>query len=594
MGKSMKGMKRSHYCGEVNEKLIGQTVTVMGWVNKRRHLSQLIFIVVRDRTGLVQTVTDESNAPIYELAKSVRGEYVVAITGEIMARSPENVNAEMATGAVEIAIRELRVLSEAEVPPFQVAEEGVANDLRLKYRYIDMRRPEVQRILRLRHIAAQTVRKFLTEEGFTEVETPILTKSSPEGARDYLVPSRVHPGQFYALPQSPQLLKQIIMIGGMDRYFQIAKCFRDEDARADRAPGEFTQVDIEMSFTDEDEVMDMTERLMARVFEATLNKKIEIPFKRLTWREATERYGSDKPDTRFAMELKNVSDLLSDCGFEAFTNVIKNGGSVRGINAQGCAAMPRKQIDKFVDLAREYKAKGLSWITLSENGEVKTALSKFLSQEEIGHLIDALEGKPGDILFLCADKNTVVLDALGNLRNAIAKWKGLTNPDEFDFLWVTDWPLLEWSEEDNRFYAAHHPFTAPMEEDEDKLETEPGQVRARAYDLVLNGYEVGGGSIRIHRRELQNRMFKALGFTEESAEKGFGFFLEALKYGVPPHGGIAPGFDRLIMVLTGAESIREVIAFPKVKDASCPLTNAPGTVEANQLTELGIRTEVSP
>ena len=589
MGESMKGMKRTHYCGEVNETMVGSIVTVMGWVNKRRNLSQLIFIIVRDRTGIVQVVVDENSVPeaCYGLAKSIRGEYVVAATGKVILRTPETINPEMPTGKIEIEVTELRVLSESEVPPFSVADENVAMDTRLKYRYIDLRRPEIQDIFMLRHKVAQSIRQFLTVEGFIEIETPMLTKSSPEGARDYLVASRTHPGQFYALPQSPQIMKQILMISGFDKYFQITRCFRDEDLRADRQP-EFTQVDMEMSFVNEEDVFSVAERMMAKMFLEAMGVDVPIPFKRITYKEAMERYGSDKPDTRFGYELKDISDIVRGCDFAVFSSCLDNGGSVRGICAKGCADMPRKQIDAFVELSREQKAKGLAWITLAESGEVKSTIAKFFSEDKLGEIIKAFDAKPGDIIFLCADTDKTVFAALGALRIAIAKWKGILDPKQFNFLWVTEFPLLEWSEEDGRFFAAHHPFTSPMEEDEHMLESDPGSVRARAYDIVLNGYEVGGGSIRIHRKDLQDRMFKALGFTPEEAETGFSFFLEALKYGVPPHGGIAPGLDRIIMLMAGTDSLREVIAFPKVKDASCPMTSAPSVVEKKQLDELGI------
>jgi len=590
MGESMKGMKRSHYCGEVNQAMIGQQVTVMGWVNKRRYLSGLIFLVVRDKTGLVQVVVDEKrvSAEHYQLAKeTIRGEFVIAAVGTVIARTPENVNPDMPTGAIEIDVTDLRVLSEAEVPPFQVTDEDVGLDMRLKYRYIDLRRPEIQKIFQMRHQVARIFREYLSADGYREIETPILINSSPEGARDYLVPSRMHPGQFYALPQSPQQMKQILMVAGFDKYFQIAKCFRDEDLRADRQP-EFTQVDIELSFADEDDVMTMTESLTACVMKDIMGMEIPAKFPRLTWAEAMERFGSDKPDTRFGMELKDVSDMVKDVDFQVFQSALESGGSVRGFCAEGCAALPRKQIDAFVELARTHKAKGLAWIILTEDGTIKSTISKFFTDDQLIEIAERFGATAGDVIFLCADQNSIVFDALGAVRLAAAKWKGAIPEDKYNFLWVTHFPLLEYSEEDDRYFAAHHPFTSPLEEDAHMLETNPSKVRARAYDLVLNGNEIAGGSIRIHQRELQDRMFAALGFTPETAAEGFGYFLEAFKYGVPPHGGIAWGFDRFIMLLAGVDSIREVIAFPKVKDASCPMTHAPNAVDPTQLAELGI------
>jgi aspartyl-tRNA synthetase len=590
MSESMTGMKRSRYCGEVNQQMIGEQVTVMGWVNKRRYLSGLIFLVIRDRTGLVQVVVDEKrvSAEHYRLAKEViRGEFVVAAAGTVIARTPENVNPEMPTGAVEIDVTDLRVLSEAEVPPFQVTDEDVGLDMRLKYRYIDLRRPEMQKIFQMRHKAAQVTRRYLSEEGYLEVETPVLINSSPEGARDFLVPSRMHPGQFYALPQSPQQMKQMLMIAGFDKYFQLAKCFRDEDFRADRQ-AEFTQIDIELSFADENDVMKMTEGLMIRLLKEVMDVEIAADFPRLTWKEAMERFGSDKPDTRFAMELKDVSHMVKDVDFQVFRSVLESGGSVRGFCAEGCAALPRKQIDAFVELARTHKAKGLAWIIIGEDGTIKSTLSKFFTVDQLTEIAEHFGATAGDVIFLCADSNAIVFEALGAVRLAAAKWKGAIPEGKYNFLWVTHFPLLEYSEEDNRYYAAHHPFTSPTEEDAPMLETNPREVRARAYDLVLNGFELGGGSIRIHQRELQDRMFAALGFTPESAAEGFGYFLEAFKYGVPPHGGIALGFDRIIMLLADVDSLREVIAFPKVKDGSCPMTQAPNEVDASQLEELRI------
>ncbi|MCL1862704.1 MAG: aspartate--tRNA ligase [Defluviitaleaceae bacterium] len=587
MGESMKGMTRTHYCGHVTESLIGQTVTVMGWVNKQRDVSSLIFLVLRDRMGIVQIAVDK-NSTFYSDAKNIRMEYVVAATGKVIARTPENVNPNMPTGAVEIEVTELRILSEAEVPPFQVADEGVAIDTRLKYRYMDLRRPEMQRIFEIRHLAAQSIRHYLSDAGFLEIETPVLINSSPEGARDYLVPSRMHHGSFYALPQSPQQMKQILMVSGFDKYFQLARCFRDEDLRADRQP-EFTQIDIEMSFADEENVFTMAEEMMGRVFKEVLNTDIPKAFPRLTWHEAMERYGSDKPDTRFGMELVNISDTVKDTDFQVFANALKNGGSVRGINAEGCATMPRKQIDALVEVAKHHQAKGLAWITLPDDGTIKSTISKFFNEDQLREISAKFKAKPGDLVLLCADTNESVLGALGAVRTAAAKWKNLPL-EGYDFLWVTKFPLLEWSPEDERYYASTHPFTSPLEEDVPLLDTNPAAVRSRSYDLVLNGYELGSGSVRIHQQKLQNKMFEFLGFTKESAADNFGYFIDALKYGVPPHCGIGLGLDRIIMIMTGADSLREVIAFPKVKDASCPMTHAPNNIPTDQLAELGIMT----
>lgn len=589
MGESMMGLKRSHRCCEVNEGMAGQTVTVMGWVNKRRDLGQLIFIALRDRTGLLQAAIDETKAPkeLYDKVVSVRSEYVVAITGVVALRTAENINPNMETGRVEVIISDFRILSEAEVPPFSLADEGVREDMRLKYRYLDLRKPELQRNLVVRHKAAQIARNFLSDEGFLEIETPILANSSPEGARDYLVPSRIYPGTFYALPQSPQIFKQLLMVSGLDRYFQIAKCFRDEDLRADRQP-EFTQIDMEMSFISIEDIISINERLMQRIFKDILDVDVTLPIQRMTYAEAMERFGSDKPDLRFGMELKNITELVRDTDFIVFKSAIESGGSVRGINAEGCAGFSRKQIDSLVEYVKDFRAKGLAWITITETGEVKTTLSKFFPEEKLAEIIAAFDGKAGDLILICADKDGVVYDSLGNLRQEVARRKGILKADEFKFLWVTEFPLLEWSEDDNRFFAKHHPFTAPMDEDLELLDSDPKNVRAKAYDLVLNGYELGGGSLRIYQQDIQQKMFSVLGFTPERAQANFGHLLEAFKYGAPPHGGLAFGLDRICMLLTGSSAIRDVIAFPKVKDASCPLTDAPSNVDSKQLEELGI------
>ena len=590
MGESMTGLKRSHMCCDVSEELIGSEVTVMGWVQRRRDLGQLIFIALRDRTGLVQAVVDGNNsAPeLFKKAESVRSEYVLAIRGKVAPRTEGNVNKNMKTGAIEIIAEELRILSESETTPFQVEDEiTVKDDLRLKYRYIDLRRPCQLKNMILRHKTAQVIRNFLSDEGFLEIETPVLGKSTPEGARDYLVPSRVHPGSFYGLPQSPQLYKQLLMVSGMDRYYQIAKCFRDEDLRADRQP-EFTQVDMELSFVDVDDIIDVNERLIKKVFKEILDVDVPIPMQRMKYKDAMERYGSDKPDVRFGMELHNITDIVRGTEFVVFKNAIEAGGSVRAINANGCGHYPRKQIDSLVEFVKTYKAKGLAWIVVNDDGSLKSQIAKFFTPEKLQEIVDALEGKPGDLILICADADRIVFDSLGALRCEIARRQELTRPDDFRFLWVTEFPMFEWDDEENRYVAEHHPFTCPMDEDLPLLDTDPSKVRAKAYDMVLNGFELGGGSIRIHRRDIQQKIFSLLGFSDEDAQERFGFLLDAFKYGVPPHGGLAFGFDRIIMLMTGSSSIRDVIAFPKVKDASCPLTDAPGTVDDKQLDELGI------
>lgn len=589
MAESMKGLQRTHRCTEVSSKNVGETITVMGWVQKRRNLGSMIFVDLRDRSGLLQIVFEEKDVREAGFAKAetLRSEFVIAVTGTVEKRSGA-VNEHLATGDIEIRAKDLRILSESETPPFPIEEDSqTKEELRLKYRYLDLRRPDLQNKLMLRSRVAAIVRNFLTEEGFLEIETPILNKSTPEGARDYLVPSRIHPGTFYALPQSPQLFKQLLMCSGYDRYFQIAKCFRDEDLRADRQP-EFTQIDMELSFVDVDDVIRVNERLLARVFREAIGVEVPLPIPRMTWQEAMDRYGSDKPDTRFGMELVNVSEAVKGCGFGVFTGALENGGSVRGINAKGQGAMPRKKIDSLVDLAKDFGAKGLAYLAVQEDGTYKSSFAKFLTEEELNRLVSAMDGQPGDLLLFAADKDKVVYDVLGNLRLELGKNLELMDKDAFHFLWVTEFPLLEWSEEQNRYVAMHHPFTMPMEEDLKFLDTDPGKVRAKAYDIVLNGTELGGGSVRIHQNDIQEKMFEVLGFSREAAYEQFGFLLNAFKYGVPPHAGLAYGFDRMIMLMTGADSIREVIAFPKVKDASCLLTDAPNVVDEKQLEELNI------
>ncbi len=589
MAESMKGLKRSHRCTELSEKNIGETVTVMGWAAKRRNLGSLIFVDLRDRSGILQIVFDENDvkAEGFAKAETIRSEYVIAVEGRVEKRGGA-VNENLATGKIEIRATSLRILSESLTPPFPI-EDGltVKDELRLKYRYLDLRRPHIQKNLILRSKVTTLVRSFMAEEGFLEIETPILTKSTPEGARDYLVPSRIHPGNFYALPQSPQLFKQLLMCSGYDRYLQIAKCFRDEDLRADRQP-EFTQIDMELSFVDIDDVIDVNERLLAKLWKEILGVEIKTPFKRMTWQEAMDRFGSDKPDTRFGFELKDISDVVKDCGFSVFTSALENGGSVRGINANGQGSMPRKKIDALVEFAKGYGAKGLAYLAINEDGTYKSSFAKFMTEEELAAIVERMEGKPGDLLLFAADKNKIVYAVLGALRCEIADKLGLLDKDTYNFLWITEFPLFEYSDEEERYVAMHHPFTMPMEEDLDLVETDPGKARAKAYDIVLNGTELGGGSVRIHQDDIQEMMFKALGFTTEEAYEKFGFLLNAFKYGVPPHAGLAFGLDRLIMHMAKEDNIRDVIAFPKVKDASCLLTDAPNVVDQKQLDELYI------
>ena len=589
MAESMMGLKRSHRCTEVTTADIGREVTVMGWVQKSRNKGGIIFVDLRDRSGILQIIFEESDCGAEDFAKAekLRSEFVVAVTGRVEARSGA-VNENLATGAIEVRAHSMRVLAESETPPFPIEENlRTKEELRLKYRFLDLRIPDLQRNLITRSRVATLTRAFLAEEGFLEIETPTLIKSTPEGARDYLVPSRVHPGSFYALPQSPQLFKQLLMCSGYDRYFQLARCYRDEDLRADRQP-EFTQIDMELSFVDVDDVLDVNERLLQKLFKEICNFDVQLPIQRMTWREAMDRYGSDKPDLRFGMELKDVSQVVKDCGFVVFKGALENGGSVRGINAEGQGHMPRKKIDALVEYAKGFGAKGLAYVALAEDGSFKSSFAKFMTDDEMKALIAAMDGKPGDLLLFAADRDKVVFDVLGNLRLELARQLDLLKKDDFKFLWVTEFPLLEYSEEEDRYVAMHHPFTMPMDEDIQYIDTDPGRVRAKAYDIVLNGVEMGGGSVRIHQSDIQSKMFEVLGFTPERANEQFGFLLSAFKYGVPPHAGLAYGLDRVVMLMVGADSIRDVIAFPKVKDASCLMTEAPGEVDEKQLQELGI------
>ena len=585
MAESMQGLKRTHRCGELSAANVGETVTIMGWVQKNRNKGGLVFTDVRDRSGIIQVVCEEgtTDAAIIEKAASLRAEYVVAVVGKVERRSGA-VNDKIATGEIEVIPSELRVLSESQTPPFPIEENSkTKEDIRLKYRYLDLRRPDLQRNLRMKSQVMTLTRQFFSDEGFLEVETPMLGKTTPEGARDYLVPSRIHPGSFYGLPQSPQLYKQLLMCSGVDRYIQIARCFRDEDLRADRQP-EFTQIDMELSFVDVDDVIEVNEKYLKKLFKEVLNVDVQLPIQRMTWQEAMNRYGSDKPDLRFGMELK-------DCGFAVFTGALENGGSVRGINAKGQGSMPRKKIDKLTAFVKDYGAKGLAYVALQEDGTVKSSFAKFMTDEQMDALVKAMDGEPGDLLIFAADKNKVVWDSLGALRVELAKQLELLDKNEYRFVWITEFPLLEWSEEQNRFVAMHHPFTMPMEEDIQYIESDPGRVRAKAYDIVLNGNEIGGGSVRIFQDDIQEMMFKALGFTKEQAYSQFGFLLDAFKYGVPPHAGLAYGLDRLVMLMAKQDSIRDVIAFPKIKDASCLMTEAPTPASEKQLEELSLAVE---
>lgn len=589
MAESMQGLHRSHRCTEVSGANIGETVTVMGWVQKRRNLGSLIFVDLRDRSGILQLVFDEESIGTegFEKAGSLRSEYVIAVEGTVQKRAAA-VNENLKTGDIEVIATSLRILSEAQTPPFQIEENSkTSEDIRLKYRYLDLRRPDIQSKLMLRSKLLTKMREFMANEGFLEIETPILCRSTPEGARDYLVPSRIHKGNFYALPQSPQLYKQLLMASGYDRYFQIARCFRDEDLRADRQP-EFTQADMELSFVDMEDVIDVNERLLKYVFKECIGLDVQIPFQRMPWQEAMDRFGSDKPDTRFGMEIHDVSEVVKGCGFGVFTGALADGGSVRGINVEGQAAMPRKKIDKLVEHAKGCGAKGLAYLCINEDGTYKSSFSKFMTEEELDNLVKAMEGKPGDLLLFAADKDKIVWNVLNALRLMLGEELGLIDHSKFNFLWVTEFPLLEWSDEEDRFMAMHHPFTMPMEEDWKNIDSDPGSVRAKAYDIVLNGTELGGGSVRIHQDDIQEKMFQVLGISNEVAHEKFGYLLDAFSYGVPPHAGLAFGVDRMVMHMTGTENIRDVIAFPKVKDASDLMTKAPGTVDPAQLEELGI------
>lgn len=587
MGESLNGLKRTNMCGELRESNIGEKITVMGWVQRKRNLGGLIFVDLRDRTGILQIVFgDKINKEAFEKSDNIKSEYCIAATGTIVKR--ESPNKEIPTGMVELRGEYVRIFSESETPPIYIKENlDAAENIRLKYRYLDLRRPDMQRRLMTRYKIAKVVRNFLDEEGFLEIETPMLGKSTPEGARDYLVPSRNYNGKFYALPQSPQLFKQLLMVSGYDRYFQIVKCFRDEDLRANRQP-EFTQVDMELSFVEQDDVMNLNERLIQRVFKEILNVDVKLPIERMPYKVVMEKYGSDKPDLRFGMEINDITEVVKNIDFKVFQNAIEAGGSVRAIKVPNSAKMGRKQIDKLVQFVKDYGAKGLVWMAYRED-EVKSSMAKFLTEENTKNILNKMEAVPGDLILIVADKNKVVFESLGALRVHMAKETGiLDGNDEFRFVWVTEFPLLSYNEEEQRYEAEHHPFTAPMDEDIQYLDSDPGRVRAKAYDIVLNGEELGGGSIRIHDTKLQEKMFNVIGISQEKAWEKFGYLLEAFKFGPPPHGGLAYGFDRMVMFLTKTDNIKDVIAFPKNQNAFCPLTEAPNVVDESQLNELGI------
>ncbi|OPJ63590.1 aspartate--tRNA ligase [Clostridium oryzae] len=589
MAETLNGLKRTIMCGDVTETSIDKKITVMGWVQRKRNLGGLIFVDLRDKEGILQIVFgEEINKGAFEKADTLRSEYCIAVTGMVVKR--ESPNETMKTGMVELKGEELKILSESETPPIYIKDDlDASENIRLKYRYLDLRRLDMQKIFKVRHKTAKAIRDYLDENLFLEVETPILNKSTPEGARDYLVPSRNYPGMFYALPQSPQLFKQLLMVSGFDKYFQIAKCFRDEDLRANRQP-EFTQVDMEMSFVEEDDVIALSEGLIKKIFKDILDYDVQVPIKRMTYKEAMEKYGSDKPDLRFGMEIQDISNIAARTEFGVFKGALENGGSVRAIRVPGAASMGRKDIDRLGEFVKTYKAKGLAWITIKDEG-IKSPIAKFMSEDVMNEIITKMEAEKGDAIFIVADKNKTVFAALGALRLELArKLEILKDNKEFNFVWITEFPLLAYDEEEQRYTAEHHPFTMPMDEDIQYLESDPGRVRAKAYDIVLNGEELGGGSIRIHDTKLQERMFKVLGFTQEKAWERFGFLMEAFKFGPPPHGGLAFGFDRMIMFLCNTDNIKDVIAFPKNQNAYCPMSEAPNVVDDKQLEELSIKT----